>query len=474
MTAFSSRAYRCATGFSSVLFFVLLLNAVSAHSATYVGATQGVFKVSESGAATYAIPIMVPPGTAGMQPSLALVYNSLSGDGLMGKGWSLSGLSAITRCPRTKATDGVVGSINLNSVDRFCLDGQRLVAVIGTYGANNTEYRTEIESNAKVVSYGAAGTGPASFTVWTKSGQILEFGNSANSRIEAAGSATALVWALNKVSDRNGNSMTVSYYEFTGEYYPSRGVCATGSTLNGVCDDADNYDTIQYPDLNGDAKADLCFRSNGGLKCFIGNGEGAGYGAYISTSICANASTTNGGCDDTDNHYTIRFADFNGDGAQDLVFRSNAGLRVYRLNSAGNNFSLMFSSTVCANGSTTYGTGCDKNFTSIWYPDINADGRADVCYRANEGMKCVLSTGTSFSGYVSTAICANGSTGCNDADNYETIRFADMNGDGKFELVYRSDSGMRAYMLNEAGNGFTTIIAHRIHPVWKLGHHVRS
>jgi hypothetical protein len=132
--------------------------------------TPGNFRVSETGAAVYEIPIKVPPGLAGMEPKLSLVYNSQSGNGLLGVGWSLQGLSAITRCPRTMAQDGVRGGVNYDSNDRFCLDGQRLMAVSGTYGADGTEYRTERESFTKITSHGTAGNGPSYFIAKTKSG----------------------------------------------------------------------------------------------------------------------------------------------------------------------------------------------------------------------------------------------------------------------------------------------------------------
>jgi hypothetical protein len=184
----------------------------------------GSFEVSELGAGTYTIPIAVPPGTAGMQPTLSLVYSSQSGNGLLGVGWLLSGLPVVTRCPRTIVQDGASGGINHDSNDRFCIEGQRLVAISGVYGADQTEYRTEREGFSKIVSYGNAGTGPASFKVWTKSGQVMEFGATGDSRIEAQGKTTARLWAVNKISDTKGNFLSASYIEdnVNGEYRPAR------------------------------------------------------------------------------------------------------------------------------------------------------------------------------------------------------------------------------------------------------------
>ncbi|MBW9336775.1 hypothetical protein FEE59_24990 [Herbaspirillum sp. RU 5E] len=182
------------------------------------------FNVNESGAATYSIPIRVPSGIAGMEPKLSLTFNSQSGNGILGQGWSLGGLGIIARCARTVVQDGVRGGINYDQNDRFCLDGQRLIAVTGPDGADGTEYRTERESFAKVVSYGAVGSGPAWFKVWTKSGLVMYYGATSDSRIEVQGKASIRQWALNRIEDTAKNYMTVSYSKdaTNGEYYPSR------------------------------------------------------------------------------------------------------------------------------------------------------------------------------------------------------------------------------------------------------------
>jgi RHS repeat-associated protein len=201
----------------------------------------GQFNVSGTGAAIYTIPIAVPPGSSGMVPALSLDYSSQSGDGIVGIGWSLSGLPSIGRCPRTLAEDGVHGGVNYDSGDRFCMEGQRLVAISGTYGATGTEYRTEIDGFTKVVSYGSSGSGPAYFKAWTKSGQIIEFGNTSDSRILAAGKTTARSWAANKISDTKGNYLTISYTNdnTNGQAYPSR-IDYTGNT--GVSP----YNSVQF------------------------------------------------------------------------------------------------------------------------------------------------------------------------------------------------------------------------------------
>jgi RHS repeat-associated protein len=176
-------------------------------------------KVGNNGAGSFSIPIAVPPGTAGIAPALSLVYNSQSQQNqLLGIGWSLAGLPTIERCAKTFAQDGDRGTVSYDTNDRFCMSGMRLMVINGAYGANLAEYRTEVDSGVKVISYGSAGTGPLYFIAWTKDGRILEFGNSNDSRIEGlnpdgTARAEARVWALNKLQDRKGNYFTVTYTE---------------------------------------------------------------------------------------------------------------------------------------------------------------------------------------------------------------------------------------------------------------------
>jgi len=188
-----------------------------------VGSLPGQFS-ADQGSASYSIPIEVPPGIAGMQPELALSYSSQSGNGMAGIGWGLSGLSGVSRCGLTQAQDGEAQGLAFNSRDRFCLDGQRLIAVSGSYGADGTEYRTEMDGFTKIISRGAAGTGPAWFEAFTKSGQRIEYGKSADAYLEAQGRAEIKLWAINHIEDAMGNALAFTYFKdaIEGIHYPTQ------------------------------------------------------------------------------------------------------------------------------------------------------------------------------------------------------------------------------------------------------------
>lgn len=126
------------------------------------GRTAGSFDVS-GGKARYTIPIWTPPGPNGMEPKIALTYDSNSGNGIAGVGWDLVSAPSIERCPRTKGQDGEAGPVELTMNDRFCIGHDRLRLVSGTYGVPGSVYFTEIADYSRITAYGTPGNGPAVF-----------------------------------------------------------------------------------------------------------------------------------------------------------------------------------------------------------------------------------------------------------------------------------------------------------------------
>ena len=211
-----------------------------------VGAIAGVVDVSPTGAATYQIPIFTPPGTAGMEPQISIVYNSQGGNGLLGVGWDIAGLSAITRTGQTIYHDGKVTPISLDTTDRLLLDGNRLILTNNSiYGSIGATYATEIETFSKITAYSMGGNDPdCKFEVKAKDGQTLEYGYTDDSRFyigSLVSVAKILQWRLNKITDANGNYIKYIYKKDNTEQWIDK-IEYTGNTAAGK----DPYASITF------------------------------------------------------------------------------------------------------------------------------------------------------------------------------------------------------------------------------------
>jgi hypothetical protein len=197
---------------ATALIFVLVFGV--AHAST-AGRTAGTYSVSSTGAATYSIPIWAPNGPHGVQPHIALTYNSQQSNGYVGVGWSVSGLSSIYRCNLTFAQDSAAAPVALAVSDGYCMDGQRLRLTGGTYGTASSTYQTEIANFVNVEAYGTSGSGPAYWVATAKNGWKYTYGGggtTSNAAVPASSSNTTVVsWQLSEVTDTYGNSMTITY-----------------------------------------------------------------------------------------------------------------------------------------------------------------------------------------------------------------------------------------------------------------------
>lgn len=191
------------------------------------GRTPGRFAISAVGSAQYSIPIWTPPGPRGIQPNLALSYDSRAAVGPLGVGWYVNGLGAITRCNKTYAQDTTPAPVALAASDGYCLNGNRLRLTSGTYGTTGSTYQTEIADFSNVTANGTAGNGPQYFTVQGRDGLTYQYGytdsngNGANSAVLASGASTVSQWLLSKVSDRAGNNYVINYTTLTGTAVPN-------------------------------------------------------------------------------------------------------------------------------------------------------------------------------------------------------------------------------------------------------------
>jgi len=221
MTFIFNRASTKAFAKAALVSLFASLFSLGAYAKDTPGATQTSYGVSASGAFQFSIPIVVPQGRNGVTPNLALSFSSGGGNGPVGVGWGLSGLSAITRCGKTIATHGVRGGVLHDNDDQFCMGGQPLILVDGTYGAAGSEYRTEIDGFAKIEAIGNGSVdfdgarAPSGWKLWTKDGAIYYYGSTTttarSAQFKLPGTSSIHRWNLYRMQDRFNNFYLVSY-----------------------------------------------------------------------------------------------------------------------------------------------------------------------------------------------------------------------------------------------------------------------
>ncbi len=194
------------------------------------------------------------------------------------------------------------------------------------------------------------------------------------------------------------------------------------------------YTTVRMADVDGDGKADACARAAAGFRCHLSTGAG------FSDGIAGDFFTDAQGFDDPSHYGTIRMADIDGDGHADVCARTVDGLECHRLENG-------------AWGPAIIGPAWseDAGFDDVVYwstlriDDLDGDRKADACIRAADGIHCRLSTGTGFSDEDIRGPELSDDNGWNGADNYPTLRMADVDGDGGADLCARANAGMRCW-----------------------------
>lgn len=194
--------------------------------------------------------------------------------------------------------------------------------------------------------------------------------------------------------------------------------------------DPDNFSTLRIGDVNGDGMADLCARANAGMRCWLSTGSGFA-SAFVGPELSDAA-----GFNDATQGSTVRLADLDGDGKADICYRDREGVACHL--SRGNSFGPAFRGPTLSDASgwrPLYHSG------TIRMGDLDGDGKADLCARAAVGLVCWLSRGDSFGPQIRGPAWSN-DNGFKEVAHWSTIRMVDLDGDGADEVCARTAEGI--------------------------------
>lgn len=384
-----------------------------------VGSIDVNTTVTESGGAVVSIPIEVPYGINGMQPNLALVYNSQGGLGTAGWGWSLSGISSISRAGSNIYNDDKTSGITFTNQDNLTMNGQRLILRSGDNLTSGCIYHTEIETfNQVTYRPDYANT----FVVLSKDGISTFYGNSDNYHLSYE--SDVLTWYPSEMRDNYGNSINYTY-SVDNIYYAETHISSISYAGGGVSI-IFTYDNLphirrsyyQRPSSNSpfveqqskllrqiDIKSNdhllysyaLTYDQTGTVPHLTSVQKFAANGDYLNpTNIAWNTSSLVTSYS-TKTLYTGKkdncvYDDFNGDGKIDILTytKNNASAVLYINISSGTTVNYVAHTVTLAH-----------EYDEIHTLDYNGDGMADIVGKygtlASAHVGCELGTGTGFS-----------------------------------------------------------------------------
>lgn len=185
-----------------------------------------------TGTGTMSVPIATSPGRAGFGPQLSLSYDSGSGNGIFGFGWSLS-MPSITR----KTAKGLPKYQDSEQSDTFILsgaedlvpvlekdqDGQWLPEIVAPRVIDNDTYRIQryrprIEGLfARIERWIRVSDGDSHWRSISKDNVLTLYGKDVNSRIVDPEDPTRIFsWLICETRDNKGNAVVYQYKQEDG------------------------------------------------------------------------------------------------------------------------------------------------------------------------------------------------------------------------------------------------------------------
>jgi hypothetical protein len=215
----------------------------------------------------------------------------------------------------------------------------------------------------------------------------------------------------------------------------------------GGWDQPQYYATIQLADIDGDGRAELIGRGPGGI---LVNHFDTATETWVAKHAGPPLSDV-AHWDQPQYYTTIKFADIDGDGQAELVARGPDGIQVWHYDSQADCWKELASSGPFSDSGDW---GDAQYYTTIHLADVDGDGRAELVGRASDGLHVYRYEKNSHRWSELPPITdLSDAGGWDQAKYYSTIHLADVDGRPGAELVARGPDGIHVYHYeNESGS----------------------
>jgi Ca2+-binding RTX toxin-like protein len=205
------------------------------------------------------------------------------------------------------------------------------------------------------------------------------------------------------------------------------GFAGNGNNFNAHADSS--WQVIGTGDFNGDGRADLLWRSTDGT---VTDWLGQANGSFVGNNFSTHADPS---------WQVIGTGDFNGDGRTDLLWRSSDGTVTDWLADQNGGFSGNWNN---------FNIHADANWQVVGVAEFNGDGIDDLLWRnTSDG------TVTDWLGQPSGGFSSNWNNfNIHTDSHWQLADIGDFNGDGRADLVWRSDTGQLTDWLGTPSGGF--------------------
>lgn len=205
---------------------------------------------------------------------------------------------------------------------------------------------------------------------------------------------------------------------------------------------------LDMPDQSGTVHRHLCGRTTHGVQCQRFSAANNRFDAPATPWPMQSSFSNSNGWNKPEYYSTIAFVRIGGLPA--VCGRSKLGVRCYPKYSFESGF-MLGALYIAPSFSDANGWNQEQYFRTLRFVDVSGDGHADVCGRGVTGIWCAVWSPQSqqFAAPTRWTPQYADAHGWNQPQHFQTIRFADVNGDGFIDVCGRGNSGL----ICELGTG---------------------